>query len=82
MAILLTETKDDFNIKIQFNSQRTDLIHQYDRHFWCWNTNMAAVTSCENVLYQLYGHNITLGSLNNFVGCVVLVTTVNKGDHS
>ena len=44
-----TQTKDDFCIKIEFNSERTGLVHQYGRLcFLFLNINMAAVTLREN----------------------------------
>ena len=36
------------------NSHRIVLAHQPRRHFMFWNTNMAAVTPCENALLK-YG---------------------------
>ena len=43
-----TKTKDDFCIKVEFNSRRNGLVHQCGRHF----TNTAAMTSYENALFR------------------------------
>ena len=38
-------------IRKEINSHRTGLEHQHGRRLIVFNTNMAAVTSCENVLF-------------------------------
>ena len=46
----------------EFNSPRIFLVHQHGRRFIVslfWNTNMAAVTSCENALYVLNSRSHT-----------------------
>ena len=43
--------KDSVHIRKEFNSHRTGLGHQHGRRSLFCNTNMAAVTSCENNLY-------------------------------
>ena len=45
-----TETKESICIRIEFNSQRFSLGHQYGRHFFVLGHQHAAVTSCENTL--------------------------------
>ena len=47
---LYTQTKDNFCIKIEFNSQWTGLVHQYGHCFFVLETNLTAVTSRENAL--------------------------------
>ena len=44
------KSKDDFCIKIDFNSRRNDLVHQYAAISLFWNTNVAVVTSHEHTL--------------------------------
>ena len=44
------ETRESVSIKKEFNSHRIGLGHQHGRRFIVWDTNMAAVTSCENTL--------------------------------
>ena len=46
------ETKESVCIRKQFNSHRIGLGHEHGRRFivLIWDTNMAAVTSCENTL--------------------------------
>ena len=48
----ITETKETICIKIEVESQRISLVctHHHGRHSFVFNTNMAAVTSCENAL--------------------------------
>ena len=41
-------TKESVRIRKEFNSQKIGLGHQHGRRFIVWDTNMAAVTSCEN----------------------------------
>ena len=41
-------TKEIVYIRKESNSHRICLEHQHGRRFIVWNTNMAAVTSCEN----------------------------------
>ena len=45
---LRTKTKDDFRMKIKFNTRRNRLVHQYGRRFFVWKSNMAAVKSYAN----------------------------------
>ena len=44
-------TKECVCIRKEFNSHRTGLGHQHGRRLLFWDTNFAAVTSCENTLY-------------------------------
>ena len=48
----ITETKESICVKIEFNFRRISLVHHHGRHFFVLNTNMAAVTSCENALLK------------------------------
>ena len=45
-------TKEGVCIRKEFKSHRIGLGHQHGRLFIVWDTNMAAVTSCENTLFQ------------------------------
>ena len=45
-------TKEGVCIRKEFKSHRIGLGHQHGRRFIVWDTNMAAVTSCENTLFQ------------------------------
>ena len=53
-------------LRKEFNSHSTGLEHQHDRRFIVWNTNMAAVTSCENTLYRI-GFNVDIKKLYGVV---------------
>ena len=53
-----TGTKGSVCIRKEFNSHRICFEHQHGRRFIVWDTNMAAVTSCENVLFT----SVSLGS--------------------
>ena len=44
-------TRESVCIRKEFKSHRIGLGHQHGRRFIVWDTNMAAVTSCENTLY-------------------------------
>lgn len=55
--ILLPWNKRNFffpHIKIEFNFQKTVLVHQQGVISLLWSTNMAAMISCENNLYILH----------------------------
>ena len=41
-------TKESVYIRKEFNSHRTGLGHKHGRRLIVWDTNMAAMTSCEN----------------------------------
>ena len=43
-------TEQSFYKRRRFNSHRTGVEHQRGRLFIFWDTNIAAVTSCENAL--------------------------------
>ena len=45
-------TKEGVCRRKEFKSHRIGLGHQHGRRFIVWDTNMAAVTSCENTLFQ------------------------------
>ena len=59
-------TKESVCIRKEFNSYRTGLGHQHGRRFIVWNTNMAAVTSCENTLYPK-GFNVDIKTVYGVV---------------
>ena len=44
-------TRESVCIRKEFNSHRIGLGHQHGRRFIVWDSNMAAVTSCENTLW-------------------------------
>ena len=48
-------TKKSVYIRKEFNSRRIGLGHQHGRCSLFWDTNMAAVTSCENTLKEIRG---------------------------
>ena len=43
-------TKESIYIRKEFNSQRIFLVHQHGRRFIVLDTNMVALTLCENAL--------------------------------
>ena len=43
-------TKESIYIRKEFNSQRIFLVHQHGRRFIVLDTNMVALTLCENTL--------------------------------
>ena len=43
-------TKESIYIRKEFNSQRILLVHQHGRRFIVLDTNMVALTLCENAL--------------------------------
>ena len=55
---IFTGTKESVYIRKEFNSHRICFEHQHGRRFIVWDTNIAAVTSCENVLFT----SVSLGS--------------------
>ena len=60
-------TRESVCIRKEFNFQRTGLGHQHGRRFIVWDTNMAAVTSCENTPYFSYnGRPLTIVTLEKF----------------
>ena len=69
-------TKEIVYIRKESNSHRICLEHQHGRRFIVWNTNMAAVTSCENALSrQIMANEHSLGFCskhNTIVRVIVL----------
>ena len=63
MQIYWNKRKRLHTVRREFNSQRIGLGHQHGRLFIVLDTNMAAVTSCENTLINNFADYLSYRAL-------------------